>query len=161
MKTILFIFMLIVVLTGDGYGQQVTPVDAAWIKDIRQLKSDTVYVINFWATWCKPCVMELPELDKIKEAYQAKAVKVILVSNDMRKGIEQKLISFIRERQVKSSVCWMNESDANSWINLVDSSWSGAIPATWVIQPNTAFHFFKEGEVNFEQLKQVVDANVK
>ncbi|MFA6261605.1 MAG: redoxin domain-containing protein [Bacteroidia bacterium] len=161
MKSVFIFCFLIICLNGNGFGQQIKPVDATWIKDMRKLKSDTVYVINFWATWCKPCVTELPELDKIKETYQAKAVKVILVSNDMRKGIEQKLISFIRERHIKSSVYWMNEPDANSWINLVDSSWSGAIPATWIIQPNTAFHFFNEGEVNFEQLKQVVDANVK
>lgn len=161
MKPAFIISCFLLLFPVTGFGQSFNSVDAAWIEHMHRSNSDTLYVINFWATWCKPCVAELPEFDKIQNAYASKPVKVILVSNDMRKNIEQKLSDFLKDRQVKSTVYWMNEPDANTWINLVDSSWSGAIPATWVIQPNRKFHYFKEGEINFEQLKQVVDSNVK
>src|SRR5690606_6809447 len=47
-----------------------------------QKKNDSIYVINFWATWCKPCIKELPAFEKIASEYADKKVKVLLVSLD-------------------------------------------------------------------------------
>src|SRR4051812_11263263 len=66
--------------------------------------SDTTYIINFWATWCAPCIKELPDFDSINVAYKQKKVKVILVSMDFKEDLETKLLPFMKKRKIKSEV---------------------------------------------------------
>jgi thiol-disulfide isomerase/thioredoxin len=63
-----------------------------------QPKDETVYVVNFWATWCAPCIKELPYFEQLHENYKDKNVKVILVSLDFPKKAQSNLLSFIKER---------------------------------------------------------------
>lgn len=114
-------------------------------------ENDTVYVVNFWATWCVPCVEELPNFEKLNEAYKNKKVKVILVSIDFPKMAETKLLPFIKEHNLKSEVVLLNDPDANSWISKVDSTWSGAIPATVIYKGNK--RQFYEKSFSFEELE--------
>ena len=93
-------------------------------------KCDDVHVINFWATWCKPCVAELPFFEKLKE----EGIKVTLVSLDMPKLVESKLIPFLKEKNLKSDVVLLDDPDANAWIPKVNKDWSGAIPATLILK---------------------------
>ena len=87
-------------------------------------------MVNFWATWCKPCIKELPDFEKINEQYASQKVKVILVSLDFPGQMESRLIPFVEKRQIKSEVILLDDPDANGWIPKVDQEWSGAIPAT-------------------------------
>jgi thiol-disulfide isomerase/thioredoxin len=105
--------------------------DFKTIEPILHRETDTVYVVNFWATWCAPCVAELPIFEKLQADHKNK-VKVILISLDMAKDVEAKLIPFIENNKLKSKVLHLHDPDADSWINKVDSTWSGAIPATLI-----------------------------
>ncbi len=109
-----------------------------------QNNSDTVYIVNFWATWCKPCVAELPEFEKIDKEYKNKAVKIILVSLDFKEDVKNKLIPFIKKNKYAAEVVVLDEIDGNSFINKIDKGWSGAIPATL---------FRKQGKQNFIEKK--------
>jgi len=100
---------------------------------IFQQKNDTTYVINFWATWCAPCVKELPYFEKLNQKYTDKKVKVILVSQDFSKQLEKKLKPFLEKNKLQSEVLVLIDPDANSWIDKVNPAWSGAIPATVII----------------------------
>lgn len=113
--------------------------------------NDTTYVVNFWATWCVPCVEELPNFEKLNATYKDKKVKVLLVSIDFPKMAETKLLPFIKTHNLKSEVMLLNDPDANSWINKVDSTWSGAIPAT-VIYKGKKRQFY-EKSFSFEELE--------
>src|SRR5688500_13160499 len=93
-------------------------------------KNDTTYVVNFWATWCVPCVEELPHFEEINAKYKKDKIKVMLVSLDMFKMVETKLLPFIKEKQLKSEVVYLRDPDQNTWLPKVDSTWSGALPAT-------------------------------
>lgn len=93
-------------------------------------KNDTTYVVNFWATWCVPCVQELPNFEQLGEKYKGQKVKVILVSLDMPKMAESRLLPFIEKKKLKSKVILMRDPDQNTWLPKVDKDWSGAIPAT-------------------------------
>lgn len=117
-------------------------------------QNDTVYVVNFWATWCVPCVEELPYFEKITQKYKIEKVKVILVSLDFGKDINTRLLPFIARKKIKSKVIVMREPDANSWIPNVDGSWSGALPAT-VIYKGGQRAFF-EKSFTFEELEQEI-----
>jgi len=118
-------------------------------------EDDTIYVINFWATWCAPCIKELPHFEKLHT--ENKKVKVILVSLDSRKDLEKKLIPFIERKKITAEVLLLSDKDYNSWLPKIDKDWSGAIPATLIIQGKK--HLFAEREFdNFAELNDYVNS---
>ncbi len=114
-------------------------------------KNDTLYVVNFWATWCKPCIKELPAFEKINSDYKLQKVKVLLVSLDFPEQLEKQVIPFIEKRQIKSKVILLDDPYANTWIPKVSPKWSGAIPATLIY--NKTERKFYERSFAFEELE--------
>jgi len=119
------------------------------------IEDENIYVINFWATWCAPCIKELPYFEKLNA--ENKNVKVILVSLDSKKDLDKKLIPFIEKRKLKSKVLLLADKDYNSWLSKVDADWSGAIPATFVINGKKK-QFAERDFENFEELNQYVNS---
>ncbi len=91
-----------------------------------------VVLVDFWATWCKPCVKELPYFEALHENFKGEKIKVILVSLDFKKDVETKLIPFVEEHKLKSDVVALTDHKYNEWIDKVDPEWGGAIPVTVV-----------------------------
>ena len=118
---------------------------------------DTVYVINFWATWCVPCVQELPEFNALKARYAKKPVKILLVSLDFKENYPYKLEGFIKRKNITPDVAWLSETDPNIFIPKIDESWQGSIPATLIIQPGR-FRKFIEGETTVGEVSGIIDA---
>ena len=137
--------------TKDGI--TVRSVDFESFRPLLTQTNDTTYVINFWATWCAPCIKEMPLFEKITAEYKNNKVKVLLVSLDLPKQVESNLLPFIKKKKIKSEVILLNDPDANAWIDKVDQSWSGAIPAT-IIYNRDQWKFyelsFKEDELENE-----------
>jgi thiol-disulfide isomerase/thioredoxin len=119
------------------------------------LENDTTYVINFWATWCAPCIKELPYFEKLNS--ENESVKVILVSLDSKKDLDKKLIPFIKKRKLASKVMLLADKDYNSWLSKVDENWSGAIPATLILHGKKRQFAEREFE-NFDELNQYVNS---
>ncbi len=127
----------------------------AELAPIFEYKTDTTYVINFWATWCKPCVEELPYFVNLHDKYKDEKFKLIFVSLDFPKQIQKKLIPFLKEHQLPGSMMVLDDPDANTWINAIDPEWSGAIPATIVYNSDErAFH--EQSFDDFESLDAIV-----
>ena len=99
-------------------------------------EDDKIHVINFWATWCKPCVKELPHFEALNKKYKDKGVEVILVSLDFPKQYDKKLKPFIVEHNLKSRVLALDDIDMNTWIPKVNKDWDGAIPVTLIYNKN-------------------------
>ncbi len=127
------------------------------LEPLFQQESDTIYVINFWATWCKPCVEELPYFEKLHEALKEEKVKIILVSLDFPRQLETKLVPFVKQHQLKSEVIVLTDGQFNVWIDKVSPDWGGAIPVTLVYNKQKR-HFFGEQFANYDQLEQLVKA---
>ncbi len=125
------------------------------IEPLFQQENDTLYVINFWATWCAPCVEELPYFERINEVYQSQKVKVILVSLDFKRQLETKLKPFLEKQPLRSQVVVLTDNKYNNWINQVDANWGGAIPVT-VIYKGKARQFFSDQFSDFEELENAV-----
>ena len=119
------------------------------------LESDTTYVVNFWATWCKPCVEELPYFEALTEKYKDDKVRVILVSLDFAKQIESKLLPFLDKHQLQSEVIAMVDGKANSWIDKVHPEWSGAIPITLIYNKENR-KFISEQFADAEELENAL-----
>lgn len=103
---------------------------------LKQPANDITYVLNFWATWCKPCVKELPYFEELNKNYKDKNVQVVLVSLDFPKHVEKQVLPFIKKHDLQSEILLLDDPDANSWIPKVSEQWSGAIPATLFVKGN-------------------------
>jgi thiol-disulfide isomerase/thioredoxin len=102
------------------------------LKPLLHRESDTTYVVNFWATWCAPCVQELPLFLALDSMYQDQPFKLLLVSLDFKKDYIRKLEPFVREKEIGDHVVVLEDNRANFWIGDIHPEWSGAIPATLV-----------------------------
>lgn len=115
-------------------------------------EDDKTYVVNFWATWCKPCIEELPSFEKLNAKYHAENVEVVLVSLDFPSRAEELLIPFVENRNLKSHVLLLDDAKMNTWIPKVAEQWSGAIPATVIF--NRDKRNFYEKSFNFNELEK-------
>lgn len=114
-------------------------------------KDDKTYIINFWATWCKPCVEELPAFEKLYKKYKSQGVELILVSLDFPKQLESRVLPFINKNNIKGNVVIMGDPDQNTWIPKVSPKWSGAIPATTIYNKDS--RKFYEQSFEYEALE--------
>jgi len=111
-------------------GQKVKYIKVPELEKILNNSDGILYVVNFWATWCPPCVAELPAFEKISKEYDPGKVRFILVSLDFPSQIEKQLLPFLKKNNIKNDVAVMMETDYDLWIEKVDPSWQGNIPAT-------------------------------
>jgi thiol-disulfide isomerase/thioredoxin len=124
-------------------------------KLIREVDSD-IRVINFWATWCGPCVKELPYFEKISLDPRFDNVEIFLVSLDFIQDLDTRVKNFVNKKNIQSTVLLMKNTDYNSWIDKVDSSWSGAIPATLIIDAESGKRKFIEKTLEEGELEKIL-----
>ena len=149
-----FITLFFISLLCSCKNEEITFVQSYTYNELKTLleKNDgKTYVINFWATWCAPCVKELPAFEKINKEYATKNVTVILVSLDFPKQVAKRLIPFINKKKLQSKVVLLNDINENFWIKAIDSTWSGAIPATIIY--NGKDRKFYEQSFDYDQLE--------
>lgn len=142
------------VIVHDGISIPVY--DFAGFKPMLNMTNDTIYVINFWATWCKPCVEELPFFQRLSLEMTEEKIRFIYVSLDFRKNLEKSLIPFIKSKGFPNDVIMLSDPNANSWIDQVDPTWSGAIPATLIYRNGRKL--FLEKTLSYDELKSNVQS---
>lgn len=116
---------------------------------------DTTFVVNFWATWCAPCVEELPHFEKLQAENSSLPLKVILVSVDAKSKISKVVDPFVKAHKLRSEVFIFEEPDQQKFIDHVDKNWSGAVPATLVVNAAAGRRNLYERELSFEELKSL------
>lgn len=119
-------------------------------------KSDSVLVVNFWATFCKPCIEEIPFFETIVKKYKNQKVKLLLVSLDLRDAYPSKINAFVKKNKYKSQIVWLNETNADYFCPKVDGDWGGGIPSTLIINKKTGYRKFFEEEMTKEQLDREI-----
>jgi len=115
---------------------------------------DTTYIINFWATWCAPCVKELPYFEAVNKDHKADQVKVLLVSLDFKKDLETRLPAFVAKRNLQSEVLFLDEKDPNEWIPKFTDKWEGVIPATLIVRHAKGWKQFRAAAFEEGELEQ-------
>ena len=164
MKQILFVFgLFLIVSCGETTEQKKTAElstpdqDTLEIFDYNGLKpllnkaDDKTYVVNFWATWCAPCIKELPYFEQLNQNYKDQNVEMLLVSLDFPHLYDKKLKPYIKENNLKARVVAFDDTDQNMWIPAISEKWTGAIPATLIY--NKDKREFYERSFNYEELE--------
>ena len=122
-------FLIFLLFSSLLSAQTVPSLSYAELKPLLEQKGNKIYVVNFWATWCAPCIKELPYFEVLN---QREDVEVLLVSLDFPKHKESRLLPFIKKNKLQSKVVLLDDADENYWINDIHPNWSGAIPATLI-----------------------------
>jgi len=144
-------FLILIHLTSFLPGQKVTLLKIDALEKRLAGGKDTTYIINFWATWCKPCVEELREFEKLNSEYKNEKLKVLLISVDYKSQFTSSVIPFVNKKKLKSEVFLLDEPDQQEYIDRIDSSWSGSIPASLFVKNNK--RKFSEKQFTYEELK--------
>jgi len=141
-------------LCSVGLSQSVETVTYDELEARWNSNSDTTYVINYWATWCAPCVEELPEFIDIHNEMKEGPFKMILVSLDFPRSLEKRVIPFIKEKGITPEVVLLDD-DPNVWINRVSKEWDGNIPVTQFIKGDN--YNLEVGQLSHDELLENIE----
>ena len=145
-----FYLFLFGIISVSAYSQNVKLININQLNERIKNGKDSTYVVNFWATWCAPCIKELPHFEKLGAEYKSEKLAVLLVSLDFKSKLTSNVIPFVKRKNLKNEVFLLNESNPQEFIDRIDPSWSGSIPATLFIKNDK--RKFVESEFTYEQL---------
>ncbi|MFN0048276.1 MAG: TlpA disulfide reductase family protein [Cytophagales bacterium] len=120
--------------------------------------NDTVYIVNFWATWCGPCVKELPDFERLNSVHKSSKMKMLLVSIDFKSDIG-KVRNFVNKKMMNSEVVLLDEPKYNEWIDKIDAKWEGQIPVTLFYKNKQKLEFIGK-QTSFEYLDQLLKSSL-
>ena len=159
MKKIIIIFITCFIVSGS-IAQEIKSLKIAELEKIIA-ETKTPLIVNFWATWCIPCIEELPYFLQEYANHKKDSLQLLLVSMDFKEEFPGKVRSFAKKRKITAPIVWLDETNADIFCPKIDSSWSGAIPASVFINPKTGYRKFYEEQLSHEQLKKEIMAILK
>ena len=155
MKKMFFLFFLLTLISCEKPLPiaQAQKIDREEFKKVLNQESEKVQVINFWATWCAPCVEELPAFEEMSKEYKDE-IEMTLISLDDAELIEKKVNPFLKENEITATVLLLDDPYSSEWIPMVDPHWDGAIPVT-LIKNNSKSRFYNRTFTESELEKEI------
>jgi thiol-disulfide isomerase/thioredoxin len=148
--------LLFMVAISSAAAGQAKVVKLPELQKVIQSPGDEIRVINFWATWCGPCIKEMPLLEKFGSEH--KDVKITLVSMDLDLDPNpEKVHKFVARKKLTSTVLILDETNPNAYIDAIEKQWSGALPATIIVNSKTGKRKFVERELHEGELEKLID----
>jgi thiol-disulfide isomerase/thioredoxin len=151
-RSIVFVFSFL--LTQLAFAQ-IKVIKIASLEALMKKREGPVQVINFWTTWCGPCVKELPLFEQANATLTN--TKVTLINLDFVEKLD-KVDAFVTRKSIKSEVLLLDEIDYNAWIDKVDKDWAGTIPATLVYNPINGRRSFTQHELKEGDLEKLIQS---
>ena len=151
----LFVLIVSLFATLICFSQRVGSVKIMELEKIIA-ESKTPLIINFWATWCKPCIEELPYFEDEVTKYRKDSVELLLVSLDFKEAFPQAISTFAEKRKVKGQIFWLDETNADYFCPLVSPDWSGSIPATLFVNKKNGYRKFYEKKLSAAEIELAI-----
>ena len=161
-KKFILLFSFLWGFGHESVAQNVQAIKYPALEKILKQSKDTVLIVNFWATWCKPCIEELPYFEKISKKYAGRKVKVVLINLDVVKDLHTKVNPFVAKNNIRSSSIYLlDEPDYNTWIDLVSADWSGSLPFTLITASGNKTRKTFEQPLTESQLENEIQSFLK
>jgi thiol-disulfide isomerase/thioredoxin len=134
----------------------ISQIDSEGIQDLlKNEEGNKLRLINVWATWCGPCVIEYPEFIALQRMYGGRDFEFISISADSPEH-QDKVLKFLKEKYSAVTNYLFSKDDKYQLIEAIDEDWNGALPYTILIEPNGNMVWKHQGEVDFYELKKVI-----
>ena len=134
---------------------EVNLIDANGVREIMKNNSGKLRLVNIWATWCGPCVIEMPELVNINRMYRGRAFEMVTISGDMP-GKKDDVLKFLKDKQVSCTNYLFNSEDKTELAEALDKDWEGGIPYTVIIKPGGEIIYRHSGAIDPLEVKKVI-----
>ncbi|MFI5185445.1 MAG: TlpA disulfide reductase family protein [Chitinophagales bacterium] len=158
MKTFLIIALLFFVINTDA--QTVRSIKITELTDTIR-NSKTPLIVNFWASFCVPCLEEIPYFQELAKKYEPQGVSLLLVSLDLKKSYPDTIIASVRKHKILAPVVWLNEDNADYFCPKIDSVWLGNMPSSLFVNNTTGWYKFFDEQLSKEKLEQQIQAMLK
>ena len=158
MKT--FLIVLFFFLGISMHAQEVKAVKVTELsKTISESK--TPLIVNFWATFCVPCIQEMPYFQEMARQYKSQNISLLFVSLDLKEAYPVKVNAMVKKLDLTYPVVWLNETNADYFCPKIDTSWSGGMPSSLFVNNATGYHKFFEDQLSKEKLEGVIKEMIK
>jgi thiol-disulfide isomerase/thioredoxin len=158
MKTISIIVFLF--LTTIIHAQEIKRIKITDLeKTIKESKGPLI--VNFWATFCVPCIEEIPYFQELAQQYKSKDVSLVFISLDLREAYPNKIIAMAKRLKMIFPVAWLDETNADYFCPKIDTSWTGGMPSSLFVNNTTGYHKFYEDQVSREKLEKEIESMLK
>ena len=152
-----FVIAAIVLAAANIFSQDIKPLQSiADLDGIKENAKGNVLLLNFWASWCKPCVKEFPELVKLYNDYKDKGFRLVFISLDDLPDIEKKVVPFLKNQGVDFTTYYNKFDKPEELIDYVDKNWQGAIPSTYIYDKDGKLKQGILGSKNYEQFESEI-----
>lgn len=155
MKILILIFAIL--CFTNAYSQEILPADKSTLDSIKEANKGKVILFNYWATWCKPCVEEFPDLIELNDKYKNKDFKIVFVSLDFGKDFPDQTRKFLNKMNVDFITYYNNFKSDEDLINYMDKEWEGSIPGTFIFDKEGSLKKTYIGKTKYDDFKKSVD----
>ncbi|WP_081148655.1 TlpA disulfide reductase family protein [Niastella vici] len=138
---VLYLTSYFILLTSMGFSQTIKKVKVTEVEDYIK-NSDHPIVLNCWATWCAPCVEEIPYFMETVKKYSDQKVELLLVSLDLPKSYPTQIQALIKKKNFEATYFWLNETNADYFCPKIDPKWDGTLPSTLFVNTKTGYRKF-------------------
>ena len=158
MKTFFLISLLLFSVVIDA--QDIKAVKVTELsKEIKESKGPLI--VNFWATFCVPCIQEMPYFQEMARQYKSQDVSLLFVSLDLKEAYPIKVNETAKKLQLTFPVVWLNETNADYFCPKIDTTWSGGMPSSLFVNNATGYHKFFEDQLSREKLESAIKEMIK